>query len=182
MLQPIIVKASQTKALLCAVVCLLFAGAALIRVGLGLPTGFGWALEPFCALFFGVSGIYLLGVAKFRPIALRMDQDGISGYYVPPLKWSEISEIDTYKEYVDGGPIYTKHVGIRASRTTALFQGLSRRAYDKAIRLENRTGFHILIPQMILKDFDAGDVVFHAGLYQEAGRQRAGQPNSPNAQ
>ncbi len=114
--------------------------------------------------------IYLFGIAIFRPIALRVNQGGISAYYAPPMTWDDISDFDTFKDTIDSGPFYTMHVGIKVSRTTILFAGLSRRRYDKAIRATQRSGYHILIPQMILKDMGAASVVAAARRFQSAAR------------
>lgn len=51
------------------------------------------ALCLFLTAFFGLGAFYTLGMAWHRPVGLRIDADGVSGYYAPTLRWDEISQI-----------------------------------------------------------------------------------------
>ncbi len=180
-LAPVIVRTCRTRAVITGLIATGVAATLLVRMVLGLTTGMGWILEPLGAAFLTGCAFYLFAIAMFRPIALRMDADGISGYYAPPLRWEDIDSFDVYTERHEGGPFYTRHIGIKVARTTSLFNGLTRQKYDRALHLYKRTGFHILIPQMILKDLDANAVVYHAYMFQSAAQQKHQHKNTPNS-
>ena len=48
-------------------------------------------------LLLAICAAYYFGLAIRKPVALRMDANGISGYYAEPAVWSEIMEIATFE-------------------------------------------------------------------------------------
>lgn len=162
----VLVKTCRTKTVLAGLVCLAIAAGLAVRVSLGLPQGPDVILSPLGAAFMAGFALYLFALAIFRPIALRMDADGISGYYIPPMRWHEIGEIAPYKERAGLSLFYTMHVGIKVANTKRLFTALSWGKYNRALRLQKSTGFHILIPQLMLKDMNARSVVTAAHGFQ----------------
>ncbi|MDB4211555.1 hypothetical protein N9769_04195 [Ascidiaceihabitans sp.] len=51
-----------------------------------------WAVIVLGAILCGWA-VLNFGIAWVRPSALRIDAFGLSGYYVPTLKWSEVSRV-----------------------------------------------------------------------------------------
>ncbi|MFC6636553.1 hypothetical protein [Sulfitobacter sediminilitoris] len=47
-------------------------------------------------LFFAWFAFTFLALARRRPVALRMDEKGISGYYVDPATWDEIKDVRAF--------------------------------------------------------------------------------------
>ena len=47
-------------------------------------------------LFFGGVATYNLGLAIQKPVALRLDAHGISGYFAAPSAWPEIMQIEAW--------------------------------------------------------------------------------------
>lgn len=54
---------------------------------------FMWIFFVLGVLLFGL-GVLTFAIARGRPVALRLDADGLSGYYVPTLNWTEVLRID----------------------------------------------------------------------------------------
>jgi len=60
---------------------------------------YGQLFPAFLWIFF-VVGVILMGlsalnfaIARGRPVALRLDADGLSGYYIPTLNWTEVLRV-----------------------------------------------------------------------------------------
>jgi len=75
---------------------LLFAPPALLVIraegpswGLGMVALLGSTMLAY--------GVWWLCVAVMRPVAVRMDADGISGFFLVSLKWSEIARMGVFK-------------------------------------------------------------------------------------
>lgn len=49
-------------------------------------------LVIFCGM-----AVYSLGMAVHRPVGVRLDADGISGFFAPSLRWDEIARIEPYR-------------------------------------------------------------------------------------
>ncbi len=113
----------------------------LLFIGLLCAVGFGW-LALFCG-----------GVALSSPVALRMDQHGISGFYTEPVSWHEISgigiavtEVNVHRNFRN-----QRHLGF------ALHDPVGFRDRQSAWRrltswLSGRTsGYHITVPELVIK-------------------------------
>lgn len=68
---------------------------------------FADALFLVALLGFGWSCVFCVGLALAKPIGLRVDQHGLSGYYVPTLDWSDINGI------IESRDRKTLHVDVR---------------------------------------------------------------------
>lgn len=77
--------------LVCALCCLLVS-IAHIRVSGDFGTAF-WITIGALA-FLALPSIWFLGVALKRPVALRIDENGVSGFYADPATWHEIDQIN----------------------------------------------------------------------------------------
>ena len=75
----------------CALFCLAFA-ALIVWSGSEFGTAFWIFLGSL--VFFGLPSFRFLGVAIKRPVAFRIDKNGISGYYADPATWREIADIN----------------------------------------------------------------------------------------
>ena len=66
-------------------------------------TVFDWVSLLAVATLVGsaVFAIYALGLAISKPVGLRIDPDGISGYFAPSLRWDEIERVEPF--YVHKG-------------------------------------------------------------------------------
>lgn len=118
-----------------------------IHMVLGLP----------CTAVFGALSAYFFGIALRKPVALRMDQNGISGFYAEPTSWAEIRAIGVFttdKEKTFLGITLHDPIAFR-DRQTPL-----RRL--KSWSSGRSSGYHILIPEMILQDATARDLALRA--------------------
>ena len=94
-------------------------------------------------------GVWHIGVAITAPVALRMDKDGISGYFIPPATWGEIAdigrhEVENKKYFIGFKLIDPMEFRDRQTPWQRLKSHLNRRA----------TGFDLLLPGTMLKDVD----------------------------
>lgn len=46
----------------------------------------------------GPVGLWCLGIAIARPIGLRLDPDGISGYFLVPMIWADVKAVSLYEQ------------------------------------------------------------------------------------
>lgn len=117
-------------------------------------------LTGVAAVFLAPFSIILIGIAVRRPIALRLDRHGISGFYTAPAEWSEIDRIGIMK-----GPKGAKILGFRL-RDPVAFR-------DRQTPLQRFTswlngaadGFHISVPETILKDVAIEDITVRARAF-----------------
>ncbi|MEH6646622.1 hypothetical protein [Sulfitobacter sp.] len=166
----VIVKTYREVVALLAVCSITLAGGMLLRCRFGCAGEATPALTTVVNIgmalaLLGIS-IYLFGIAIRQPIALRMDEDGISGYYAPPLTWSQIADFGVYRDRSEGTFIPTTYIGIRVARTGALYAAQTPRQRSTTASLFRKSDYHILIPQIMLKDFSAGRVVSAAKALQ----------------
>jgi hypothetical protein len=80
----------------CTLFCLFFSGL-LLWTDPKFGTAF-W-LTVTGLVFFGLPGLWCLGVAIKRPVALRMDKTGISGFFTDPVTWGEIDQINVVRSH-----------------------------------------------------------------------------------
>jgi len=55
-----------------------------------------WFSIPGMALT-GPPGFWLAGMVYFQPIGLRLDENGVSGYFMAPFVWREVQEVRLYQ-------------------------------------------------------------------------------------
>lgn len=55
-----------------------------------------WVTAPL-AVVTGVIALSLMGVCGGRPMGLRVDRNGLSGYMMPPLEWSQVVAVGLHE-------------------------------------------------------------------------------------
>lgn len=169
-----IIKSNQTIAVLVGVLLMTLSGFMFMRVALGLPSGLNLLIEPLGAVLLGGFAAYLFGIAIWRPIALRMDEDGISGYFAPPVAWDEVGDVEVFKEYSERGDLFPiTYLGIKLRKSSAVYRRQSHRAGERMLRKARKTGYHFLIPQLLMKDCNADWAVTQARVFQDAAAKRS---------
>ena len=144
----------------CAIFCLTFA-AIILSVSSGFGTAFWTAFTGLA--FFGLPGFFLLGIAIKQPIALRVDKNGISGYYADPATWHEIDEINAVtdsKGKTSVGFSLMDPVGFRDKQTP-----WRRFTYWSNGRGH---GHHVIIPHLIFEPGQAEKLVHEARRLKSA--------------
>ena len=109
----------------------------LIAAGLATAAVFGWF------------ALYFFGLAARNPVALRMDDHGISGFYTEPATWGDISSVAVVSDSRN-----SRYLGFVLADPEAFRarQGPWRRF--KFWSSYKGAGAHILIPEMVLADAD----------------------------
>lgn len=172
---PIIIKTSRAKTVLTAALCLFVAAISALHAKADdtpIPEALITGLATVCLTGFA---LYLLAIGFFRPIALRMDADGISGYHAPPVKWEDIDDIAVYVQETRRNPFDITYAAFRLTHSAVLLHAVPHHRYEHALRLRRRSGYHVLVPQMMLKDYDASTVVTYARAFHQA-RQAQDRP------
>ena len=160
MTQPIIVRINRRRCILLgglfAAMTFLFLPAVTLPVFLGI---FDWLIAAGIAIaaFFGWFALYFFGLAAKTPAALRMDAQGISGFYADPAKWDEIKAVKVIKDSKNDrflGFVLTDPIAFRDRQTAwGRFKSWSN---------WNGNGAHIVVPQMVLADTDVKDLAQQA--------------------
>ena len=127
----------------------------------GLP--FQSKLSIATTLLFAPAAMFLIGMAIHNPLALRMDKDGISGFYTSPAKWSEIESI----KLINGtrntkslGFALEDPIGFRDRQTP--FQRFTSWMNGRS------TGYHISIPETVLKNTNVAELLDQAKRFHAA--------------
>lgn len=118
--------------------------AATLPVWFGAPFHFLVLFGLGVGLIFAACAAYFIGIALKRPVALRMDANGISGFYADPATWDEISGVDVfeghksrlYLRFTLGDPGTSRPRQSQLRRLTAFNLGQRKR--------------HILVPETVL--------------------------------
>ena len=103
---------------------------------------------------FGLASAVYIGLSLAKPVALRMDADGISGWYTRPATWLEISHISV----LDGAKgnkrlAFALHDPVAFRDRQTGWQRLTSAFHGKANR------HHIVISQNLLQDVTADDLL-----------------------
>ncbi len=170
---PVIIKSSRLKGTATALLSLCMSAVGVWKMMSDKTPIPEKLLLGFAAIFLTGFALYLLAIVIFGPIALRMDKDGISGYFAPPLRWKDISDIDVYVMETRRSYIPITYAGFKITHSAVLFKTVSFRRYEQALRNRRRSGYHVLVPQLMLKDMDAASVVAYARAFQAAAMDRA---------
>lgn len=104
--------------------------------------GLGWHFLVWFGGLFLVLGTLNLGIARGRPVAVRLDGQGASGYYVPTLTWDEVARVGVTK---DGKAFAIEVSDIRAVRARQKTVW-ARLSMVKSIE----GGWHILVSQQVV--------------------------------
>lgn len=111
----------------------------------------------FLLATFGGLGVYYIGVSRRKPVALRMDDHGLSGYYTQPLLWQDVAKMGPVK--LANGDVM---MGIRLADPIA-HRALQSPWHRLLSTLNGRKGgYHIKIPPTILKGADMRDLLAEA--------------------
>lgn len=106
------------------------------------------------------SAVLLIGMAIRQPTALRMDAKGISGFYMAPAHWSEISKVGIRvgsKRKKSLGFTLHDHISFRDRQT----------AFQRFLSWLNgvNSGYHLVVPGAILKGADVDDLARQAQTF-----------------
>lgn len=127
----------------------------------------GWSfMSKLCAgliLVLVPVAVFLIGLAVRNPVALRMDRDGISGFFTAPARWSEIDRID-----LRPGPKETMYLGFRLKDPIS-FRDRQTPMQRLISWMNGKTeGFHILISDSVLAQANMRDLLMQAWAFQDA--------------
>ena len=126
---------------------------------------------PLFFIIFVVIGLLLvyfgalsIGMARARPVALRLDRHGVSGYYVPTLDWTDILRFDRKEAR-------SRSLGIELFDRAEVRNRQNRLMWQFNLRLPLSGNWHIIVPGEVL-DADLGDIVATAQAFQAAAISR----------
>ncbi|MGJ5620372.1 hypothetical protein ACEWL3_013945 [Sulfitobacter sp. MF3-043] len=86
----------------------------------------GW-VSGIALIITAPAAFWFTGMTLARPVGLRMDENGVSGYFVAPLTWAEIDAVgvhETVRYEGDGDE------GVRLARVGNFY--LALKLYDRA--------------------------------------------------
>jgi len=120
-------------------------------------------LSLFVFCFTAAAAAHYLGVAVRKPVALRMDVHGISGYYAEPATWPEIMSIDAFK-----GTKGRKYLGFAFLNPDTIRKRQS--ALSKLLNWSKNPSYtyQIVVPEEILRDADVEGLAARARAFQRA--------------
>ncbi|MEP5732136.1 MAG: hypothetical protein ABJL67_22505 [Sulfitobacter sp.] len=140
-------------------------GLAFLFLSIVQAAVFGWVsvLALGISIVFGGSAAFFFGIAWRRPVALRLDRHGISGFYTPPATWDEITDIGIFKDTNHNrflGFALRDPIGFRDRQTAwgRLKSHFSNRSF----------GYHIIVPDIILQDADVETIAEQAKAFHTA--------------
>ncbi len=110
-----------------------------------------------CLMIFGALAVWMLGIAIKRPVALRMDRHGISGFYADPATWDEIEKINVVADNKGNlclGFALCDPVGFRDRQTP----------WRRFSYWSNNRGYghHVMVPPVALSKGQAENLVTQA--------------------
>ncbi len=131
---------------------------------------YGKVFPAFLWLFL-VIGVALLGlgllnfaIARGQPVALRLDRDGLSGYYIPTLNWTEVLRVGRTQpgRATLGIELFDKDAVRRRQRSPMMRFNL---------RLKLGGNWHLVVPGDVL-DADLDAVAQTARAFHETAMER----------
>lgn len=124
----------------------------IVLAMVGIPMVFGifdWLIAAGLAAagFFLWFGFFFFALARRNPVALRMDEKGVSGYYADPATWGEIKDVHAFK-----GPRGHEFLGFELHDPVGFRDRQTpwRRYLSWTNGRTNRA--HLTVPQMVLHD------------------------------
>jgi hypothetical protein len=159
--QPVIVRIRRGKAALhggiFATIALASLAICLLLASVGTPDL--WLLFTGLCVTSGFAGFALLflGIALRNPVALRMDPQGISGFYCDPATWDEITDIGLVigqKHHRFLGFTLRDPIGFRDRQSP--WRRFASWSSGRA------SGHHIIVPELLLHDTRVDDLVAKA--------------------
>lgn len=153
MQEPVVVRVHHVRALVIglltlplAILACLFAASALIAVG---PLDFAFFLSLFLAVSLVLGCAVPLAIGLRRPVALRMDQNGISGYYCDPATWDQIDKVGTFS-----GQKNRRFLGFALRDPVAFRDMQTPWGRYRSWSLGRGYGYHFAVPQTTIRDAD----------------------------
>ncbi len=140
--------------------CLMFF--ALVVSG---TTGSSWvaAVSLACGVLVGALATFHIGIALRQPVALRMDFHGISGFYVTPATWDEIAKIGTFGDHNN-----SRFLGFALHDPIAFRDRQTPWHRFKSWSTGRSYGYHIVIPELILRNAKVDDLRTQALMFHSA--------------
>ena len=155
---PVIVRVNAGKAtfmgVLYGLMILLFGLPFMLMALVGAPFGSWMGMAVMIVAVFGLLATLNLGLALRKPVALRMDETGISGWYSAPATWAEIAQISV----LDGSKgakllAFALHDPIAFRDRQSPWQRLTSAMNGRS------NGHHIVISEMLLDGMRAADLL-----------------------
>ena len=161
MFSPVIVRIRRGKAALrggiFGTISLAILAICLLLASVGTPD-FWLVFTGLCiASVFAGFALFYLGIALRKPVALRMDAQGISGFYCDPATWDEIKDIGLVigqKHHRFLGFTLRDPIGFRDRQSP--WRRFSSWASGRT------SGHHIIVPELLLHDTCVDDLVVKA--------------------
>ena len=166
-MDPILIPIRATHALILGILSgfcgLMLTGTVLTLGWIGARSGPGFLAGLCAGLGVLAYAVHSIGVSIRKPVALRMDAHGISGYYATPSRWIEIMQIETFS-----GRKGRRYLGFAFLNPdmVAARQSWFLRALTWADNPRGR--YQIVIPEAVLTGTDVEQVAFHARALQSA--------------
>ncbi len=98
-------------------------------------------------LFFAATSAYLISLGIKKPVALRMDTQGISGFFADPATWDEVAEVG-----VITGHKRRKFLGFTLHDPVAFRDRQTAWGRFKSYASGRSSGHHIVIPEAMMQD------------------------------
>ena len=101
----------------------------------------------------GLFAIHFFGLARQNPVALRMDANGLSGYYADPAAWDEIKSVFAFT-----GHKSHRFLGV-ALRDPVAFRD-RQSPWRRYLSWANgrQQGAHLVVPQLVIADTTVDDL------------------------
>lgn len=138
---------------------------ALIPLAFGTFIGGFIAMALFLGLPFTAGAVFFFGVAYQRPVALRMDAGGISGFYADTASWDEIASVG-----VTTGPKGHKFLGFALHDPIGFRDRQSPWRRFKSWDNGRASGYHLIVPEILLQDGNADDLAQKGATFLHAHR------------
>ena len=125
----------------------------------------GWlaATSLFVTLFFAALAVYFIGIALRQPVALRLDENGISGFYVTPATWDEIASVGTFED-----TNRYKFLGFALHDPIAFRDRQTPWGRLRSWSTGRGFGYHIVVQELILKEAKVADLAERAETFHAA--------------
>ncbi|MEW9921195.1 hypothetical protein AB2B41_16410 [Marimonas sp. MJW-29] len=149
-MEPVLVRINRRRCVLLETLLAAIAVFVLCLVAFPLSIGiFDWLIAAglLTAAFFGWFALYFFALARRNAVALRMDDKGISGYYVDPVSWADIAEVRAFQDSRRNG-----FLGFALKDPVAFRDRQTPWRRLRSWSLGRQNGVHQVVPEMVLAD------------------------------
>lgn len=145
-----------------AAMCLLIIAMLVFPLFIGI---FDWLILLGLAgsAMFGWFALYFFGLARKNPIALRMDKQGISGFYADPASWAEIKSAFAYV-----GHKHHRFLGFELHDPVAFRDRQSPWRRYLSWGNGRHHNAHLVVPQIVLADTTVNELAEQAQQFLAA--------------